>query len=270
MSRLRWLLGLGQGDDRHSEWAWITRGWDTSAAIILTVGAFTLTVFRAYGSPSAFERFQWGLGNHPRFQVFGELWWFACSAVLLGLIPFLVTRWLARRDPSIAAETGLGLGDRAYGLKGTAVLLGVMLPVVFAVSRSPAFYNYYPLCDWLRDEAVDYATAGQPADWLAWLVLYQVCYAVYFLGWEYFFRGYLTFGLHARIGILGIFVGNIPFALMHANKPFAEAMGSIVAGLALGLFALRCRSFWYAWVVHAVVALAMDLFALERRMTLGG
>lgn len=301
LKRLLALLGLDE-----VEWAWITRGWDRHTAVILTVAALVLTVFRAYGSPTAFQRFQWGLGNHPRFLVFADLWWFASSAVLLGLVPLAALWWLSRREAptapeppvdsepipraapgteptagppaptAIAAPTpprfglGLGLGDRRYGLKGSAVLLAVMLPVIFIASRDPSFYRYYPISDWLGDKAVDYATSGQPSDWLVWLIVYELAYAVYFLGWEYFFRGFLTLGLHARLGIMGIFVGNIPFALMHANKPFAEALGSIVAGLALGVFALRARSFWYAWAVHVVAALAMDLLALERRIALGG
>jgi hypothetical protein len=288
LKRLRSLLGLDE-----AEWAWITRGWDRHTAAILTVSAVVLTVFRAYGSPAAFQRFQWGLGNHPRFLVFADLWWFASAAVLLGLVPLATLWWLSRGEasaargpdggppipetsPSQAGMTaphfglGLGLGDRRYGLKGSAVLLAVMLPVIFVASRDSSFYRYYPISDWLGDKAVDYATSGQPSDWLVWLVVYELAYAVYFLGWEYFFRGFLTLGLHARLGILGIFVGNIPFALMHANKPFAEALGSVVAGLALGVFALRARSFWYAWAVHVVAALSMDLLALERRISLGG
>lgn len=265
MSRLRRRFGFD-----GAEWTWITRGWDPTAAAILTIAALVLTVFRAYGSSAAFERFQWGLGNHPRFQMFSDLWWFGSCAVLLGLVPFLAMRALARRDPSLRAEQGLGLGDVRFGLRGSALLVGVMIPIIFLVSRDASFHRYYPLSDWLRNKAVDFATAGQPSDWLLWLLVYEIGYAIYFLGWEYFFRGFLTFGLHARIGVLGIFVANVPFALMHANKPFAEALGSVVAGLALGLFALRARSFWYAWGVHVIAALAMDLFALERRLNLGG
>lgn len=297
-------LGARLGLD-EAEWAWISAGWDRHTAAILTVSAVVLTVFRAYGSPAAFQRFQWGLGNHPRFLVFADLWWFASAAVLLGLVPLATLAWLSRAEarraptrdlgplapiPAAAPSTpasgapstadapprrpdfglGLGLGDRRYGLKGSALLLAFMLPVIFVASRDASFYRYYPISDWLGDKAVDYATSGQPSDWLVWLVVYELAYAVYFLGWEYFFRGFLTLGLHARMGIMGIFVGNIPFALMHANKPFAEALGSVVAGLALGVFALRARSFWYAWGVHVVAALAMDLLALERRIALGG
>ena len=52
---------------------------------------------------------------------------------------------------------------------------------------------------------------------------------------------------------------------MHAGKPFAEGMGSVVAGIALGLFALRVRSFWYCWLLHALIAFTMDLLAIQAR-----
>jgi membrane protease YdiL (CAAX protease family) len=50
-----------------------------------------------------------------------------------------------------------------------------------------------------------------------------------------------------------------PFTVMHFGKPELEALGSVVAGVALGLLALRTRSFWYGALTHAVVAVTMDV-----------
>ena len=60
----------------------------------------------------------------------------------------------------------------------------------------------------------------------------------------------------------------VPYALLHIHKPFPEAMGSIVAGLVLGMLALKTRSIWPGLVVHGGVALAMDWFALLRSGTM--
>jgi membrane protease YdiL (CAAX protease family) len=48
---------------------------------------------------------------------------------------------------------------------------------------------------------------------------------------------------------------------MHMGKAEPEALGSIVAGVALGVLALRTRSFWYGVLVHASVAVWMDLLS---------
>jgi membrane protease YdiL (CAAX protease family) len=49
---------------------------------------------------------------------------------------------------------------------------------------------------------------------------------------------------------------------MHAGKPGPEAIGSIVAGVALGILALRNRSFIPGAILHWSVAATLDIFAL--------
>jgi hypothetical protein len=49
---------------------------------------------------------------------------------------------------------------------------------------------------------------------------------------------------------------------MHVGKPGPEAIGSIVAGIALGIIALRNRSFIPGAILHWAVAVTLDLFAL--------
>jgi membrane protease YdiL (CAAX protease family) len=79
------------------------------------------------------------------------------------------------------------------------------------------------------------------------------------VGWEFFHRGFLLFGLRRRIGNLAIFVAAVPFTLEHFAKPEIEAWGSFVAAIALGFLAVRARSFWYGALIHGGVALFMDV-----------
>ncbi|MFB3042620.1 MAG: hypothetical protein ACE1ZS_12575, partial [Candidatus Poribacteria bacterium] len=51
-------------------------------------------------------------------------------------------------------------------------------------------------------------------------------------------------------------------AVMHYSKPFPEAMGSIFAGLLLGVVAFETRSFIYGAAIHWFVAPTMDVLAL--------
>jgi membrane protease YdiL (CAAX protease family) len=175
-----------------------------------------------------------------------HLWWFGCSVVLYLVVPLI----LARAVPALRSdELGLVLGDVRFGLKATGALLAVMIPVVLIAAHTGAFAAKYPLA---RGATSSTAT----------FVLYEAAYVAYFLGWEFLFRGFALFPVAARLGVWpAILIQNVPFALLHVGKPAPEAFGSLAAGLVLGLLAWRTRSFLWGFLVHAVVAVAMDVAA---------
>ncbi len=241
-------------------------GLDERAMAIMTLAAVVLLLFRKFGSSGFFRRSLQPetLARHPYASVFGDYYWFASCFLFLGAITFFCLRSTSLGPK----EMGTGLGDRRFGFRWVAILFVVMVPIVFIASRNPAFSRYYPMNKLLGGQAVTYFSGGTvPDSFVLYFLLYEFLYAVYFVGWEYFFRGFLTFGLYERFGVNGIFVANIPFVLLHAGKPFPEALSSVLAGIGLGLFALRARSFWYCWMVHAMVAWTMDLCALQQRVS---
>lgn len=255
-ARLR-FPGLGEG----------ARGLDVRATVVMLSASLLLVVFRKFGGSSYFEQnLAWPTlrGESGRLSLWGDGYWFLACFVLLGVLPFSLNRIPALRPPTM----GVGLGDWRFGIKWTVGLFLPMFVIVMAASRFDTFAHYYPLNQALGREAVDYfAGRGTPSEtFLLRFVAYEVLYAIYFIGWEYFFRGHLTFGLFERLGANGVLVGTIPFALMHVGKPFPEALGSIIAGVALGLFALRARSFWYGFVLHAAIAWSMDFWALQSKV----
>jgi membrane protease YdiL (CAAX protease family) len=85
---------------------------------------------------------------------------------------------------------------------------------------------------------------------------------------EFFFRGFLIFALARYIGSLAIFVMIVPYAMIHFGKPFAECLGSVIAGIALGTIALRTGSIYGGVFVHCGVAWSMDLFAMSQNGSL--
>ena len=206
------------------------------------VAAVTLTVSRYHLSTSEYRRLVGaattdGIGDH--------LYWFLGSFALFFALPLLLAR-LFRIDWT---ALGTGLGDVRYGMKATGLLLLVMLPFVLGAAFTPAFASHYPM-------------AGNAAASVRSLLTYELAYAAYFVGWEFVFRGLICVALFPRIGAAALVLQTIPFAVMHAGKPEAEAYGSIVAGLALGVLAVRARSFWYGALLHAAIASTMDLAAL--------
>jgi membrane protease YdiL (CAAX protease family) len=93
---------------------------------------------------------------------------------------------------------------------------------------------------------------------LAYVVLYYVA-------WEFYFRGYLLFSLKKDFGALSaVLIQTISSCLIHIGKPEGEILGSIPVGILFGIIALRTRSFWYVFVLHAALGVLTDLFVLIR------
>jgi membrane protease YdiL (CAAX protease family) len=220
------------------------RGWDLQATVACLTTCGVLIVGNYQGETGSFGVFFPHASG--RFQdIYPFLWWFGCSFVLFLVVPLGV----AAVTPGVrVGELGHGPGDWRFGLKASALLLGIMIPIVFVASTTQEFRGHYPLC-------------GSATKDRAHFVLYELAYAAYFLGWESLYRGYLLFSLERRIGTLAIVVQTVPFALLHLGKPEPEAFGSVVAGLALGTVALRARSWWYGALIHIAVAVTMDLRA---------
>ncbi len=185
-------------------------------------------------------------GRGPAYEVAPYFWWFASSLVLYVGVPCLMAKVIG--GPKLS-ELGFGLGDRKLGFRVSGALLALMVPVVVVASRFGTFQQQYPLCtEALQDRTI--------------FVIYEISYALYFVSWEFLFRGYMLLGLRSRVGAgLAILIQTVPFALEHSGKPEAEAYGSIVAGVALGVLAVRTNSIWYGAGLHACIAIIMDLLA---------
>ncbi len=53
--------------------------------------------------------------------------------------------------------------------------------------------------------------------------------------------------------------------MIHFPKLWLEATGAILFGLFLGILALRSRSIWGGFLVHAGVAVSMDVASLIKQ-----
>ena len=92
----------------------------------------------------------------------------------------------------------------------------------------------------------------------------------YMFCWEFFFRGFLLFGLQkSRLGSWGaVIVQALLFALLHwssdpnASKPLAEVASALPGGIILGILALRTRSFVYGFLAHWAISLTLDVIFL--------
>ena len=145
------------------------------------------------------------------------------------------------------------LGLRAQGLlrHSWIYVAGflIVLPFVVMVSTEASFLTTYPF----------YRKAGES---LPRLVAWELSYAAQFVGLEFFFRGALLFCAVRLLGPWVIPVMVFPYVMLHFGKPALECLGSVIAGVALGVVALRTRTIYAGMLIHISVAWTMDMLAL--------
>jgi membrane protease YdiL (CAAX protease family) len=193
--------------------------------------------------------------SHPgvKLQLYDDLYgfgWWAVTRVFGYTLPFLVWKFFYREDSLL--DFGLrvrGFWDHAwiYGL-----FLAVVLPAMLVVSRSPDFGTYYPF--------YKYSTRSW-FDFLAW----EAMYFCQFFALEMFFRGFWLGVLRRSFGSGAIFAMAVPYCMIHFGKPYLEACGAIVAGIALGSLSMKTKSIYQGFMVHITVAGLMDWLALRHR-----
>jgi membrane protease YdiL (CAAX protease family) len=135
------------------------------------------------------------------------------------------------------------------------MFLAIVLPAMLIVSHEPDFGSYYPFYK---------ASSRSWFDLLVW----EGMYFAQFFGLEVFFRGFWLGALRRSFGSGAIFAMAVPYCMIHYGKPFLEANGAIVAGIALGSLSMKTKSIYQGFLVHITVAGLMDWLALWHRHAL--
>ncbi len=221
------------------------------AAIVLIAATLLVLVQVQLGTRGVYHRMGNPLGaDDPEFGAWA--WWFGMQGITGFVVPVLILVAAFRWRPAAA---GLGLGD--WRLAGGIALAYLPLVAVgtWVLSDGAGFQGQYPHYFAARDS------------WTAF-ALYEALFVFYWVGWEYLWRGFVLFGTAPALGApLAIVVQTVPFAILHADKPAAEAYLSVLGGIALGALVWRCRSFWIAVPIHAAQMILLDLFCTLRWRT---
>lgn len=223
---------------------------------VIVVGASVALIVSHYQGSAGYLRNIVGasLDSHPWNPVFGFFWWFGTSGFLYLVFPLVLA--FATRG-SFNERYGLQLGDWRAGLSITALFLLVMLPATWVASKMESFRGIYPLAG----NAAYTLSLGGGKTQVSWTVFltYELGYLLYFVAWEFLFRGWMIHGTAPKLGKgTAILMTVIPFAVMHLGKAELETLGSIVAAIALGILSVRTRSMLYGALIHGTVAIWMD------------
>ncbi|MFA9564998.1 MAG: CPBP family intramembrane glutamic endopeptidase [Acidimicrobiales bacterium] len=185
-----------------------------------------------------------------RREFYGRLWWSVVQIAGYTVLPFLVIKVVLRQR---LRDFGLRAPTRG-SFKTYAGLFLLVLPLVIAVSFTPAFQAKYPFYDLASGESL----------W-PFMVTWWVLYGIQFAALEFFFRGFLVHGLEPRLGFMAVLVMVVPYTMIHFTKPVLEAFAAMGGGFILGSLSLKTRSIWWGAALHSGIALTMDLLSLSHK-----
>ncbi len=220
---------------------------DWKIKILLLSVPVILLVYIYHGMDEAFARYFSHLSNLYYFDIYRYVYQFLTTLVLFFLFPLIIIKLVFKEK---LKNYGLTLGDKRYGLRFIIITIPLIVtPIIILGSHMPQVRAEYPLSKLVQDNASVF-------------LLYEFSYVLlYYVGWEFFFRGYMLFGLREKFGdAYAILLQVIPSALLHFNKPESEFLGSIVLGIVLGYLALRTRSILYPLIIHSCIGVFTDLF----------
>lgn len=185
--------------------------------------------------------------HHSLFEdpVRGAMLSFAGFFVLAGLVPALIVKLVFRER---LADYGVGLGNRGRTAGSLLIMVPVILIVAYGASRIPAIRSYYPVNP----------KAGESP---AFFGVHALTYLLFYMGWEFHFRGFMQLGLKDSIGPANaVFVQVMASTLLHIGTPGLEAYGAIVGGLWWGFLVFANRSILSGMLQHMLLGLALDCF----------
>ncbi len=221
---------------------------DVHYYVMLLSAPVLLTLYRYHGYPEYFYQYFPQFTNITNGDIYARIWQFAVFFVLMFVIPVAYIKWIMKAS---LKDFGWGLGDVKWGSKWLITIPLLVVPLIFLSSKMPDVRMEYPLAKSLLADQ-------------SHLFIYELLYVLlYYVAWEFFFRGFLLFGLKERFGDFNaILIQTVSSCLVHIDKPEGEIIGSIFIGILFGLIALRSRSIWYVFLIHVSIGVLTDLFII--------
>ncbi|MBM3294552.1 MAG: CPBP family intramembrane metalloprotease [Candidatus Aminicenantes bacterium] len=179
--------------------------------------------------------------------------YFASFFCLLFALPCLILLLFSGRPAEAFRAIGFSPGLAGRGL---AVVAASLLPAFLAAvagSADPLMRAFYPFSR--------AACAGRSK-----FALYGTAYiALYYLPWEFVYRGVLFFPILAATNLpTALALQTIISTLHHLGHPRTEIFAALGAGFVFGLVAYWTRSFFYGMLIHAFVGVVTDALICRR------
>lgn len=230
------------------EFTEMNRTSDKNLNLSLLFACIILFIYCYFGSFSFFEKTFADLPDLGYWKIIYHNCMYFVLAFGCGL---MFTKFILRKSPK---DFGLAFTQKKLSL----ILILIAIPIAALCGLScigdEQMIATYPLVDLNR--------------YGAWnLVLgYYISYFLYYIGWEYLFRGLLLNASKEKMGIVGaILFTTLISALIHTSigafgKPMIETLSAIPAGIIFGYIAYKTKSIYPTLIIHALIGFFTDLF----------
>jgi uncharacterized protein len=206
------------------------------------------STFQLLGLKNIYQSIHFRL-NQSNLKPFWQLvYWASHTLLFYFVVPALVIKFILKEK---LVDYGLKLKS-AFSFGGVyAIAFALIIPAVVVASFSPHFQITYP-----------FFVPLDKSDMHPYFFVWEIFYILQFFALEFFFRGFMVQGLKKDLGIYSVFVMVVPYCMIHFNKPLPECIGSIFAGVFLGMMSYKTNSVWLGAFLHVGVAVSMDLLSL--------
>lgn len=232
----------------REEFAIVNKGSDRKMNKTLLYATLVLFLYCYFGSSSFFETAYEGMNNLSYWKII----YHHCMNFLLFFCCGLIFIKLVHKQP--LSDFGLSFNMTTEIV--LVILMGIPVSVLSGIAGAldEQVYGTYPLIDLHRYESCRLVFG------------YYVSYFLYYVGWEFFFRGFLLNACKRKMGTLGaILFTTMISALIHTSiastgKPMIETLSAIPAGIMFGYIAYRSKSIYPTLIIHTMIGFSTDFF----------
>ncbi len=217
-------------------------GHPNKTTIILLSSTVLMLVWKYFGTTEAYTTYWQGTIEFAHPEAMAAFYQFFCCFLFLGLIPLLIVKLVLRER---LADFGVGLGKRLFTIRSFLVAAPLFVIAGFIGARFPEMSKFFPV-----NKQVGLSTPF-------WL--HACTFFMFYVGWEFHFRGFLQFGLAGPVGRANaILIQAMASSLLHIGQPFAETFAAVVAGILWGWLAYRTNSILSGMMQHFVLGITVD------------
>jgi uncharacterized protein len=205
-------------------------------------------LFRFFHLNELYDSVYFRLNNSPDRQFWQLIYWASNTFLFYFLLPAIAIKFIFKEK---LTDYGLKLQGALAYRNIYFIAFTFIFPVVAVASYSPHFQITYP-----------FFVPVDKNKMFPYFFVWELFYILQFFSLEFFFRGFMVQGLKKELGIYSVFVMMVPYCMIHFGKPLPECIGSIFAGIFLGMMSYRTNSVWLGACLHVGVALTMDVLSL--------
>ncbi len=226
------------GESGASNWSKLA----TKPNIILLSSTVLTLLWKYFGTV---EFYADSLADHIGFgdpDAMAAFYQFGSCLVLLGVVPGVIIKLVFRER---LADYGLQFGHRLYTTRTFLIAVPFVVVVGYFAAFDPTMREVFPV--------------NKQAGLTTPFLLHVVTYALFYVGWDFHFRGFLQFGLADSMGLVrAILVQTMASSLLHIGRPVTETFAAIGAGILWGWLAYRTNSILSGLLQHILIGVVVD------------